>query len=250
MRKWILRVLLLILVLVIGAGVLAVVFIDDLAKAGIERGGTYAMGVETRVETVGVNLLGGDVAIRNLHVGNPDGFESPYLLEIGSFDMGANLPSALSSTFELESFVLDGLDLHIEQRLLSSNIGKVLSNLRRRARKRDDDEGPGKRVYIKKLVIRNVSATVYFRGIEGAEQTVSVEIPAIELNDITTDGATNVIMGELFNMLLPVLMEHVLTEGEGMIPSDVLDSLNDELRNLLEKVAGTLKNTFLDALDN
>ena len=245
MRKWILRVLLLILVLVIAGAALAVVFVDDLAKLGVERGGSYALGVETRVEKVDVDLFGGDVEIRELFVANPQGYESPYLLKTGTFNLSMNMPTALSNVVEMRSFELDGLDLHIEQRLLRSNIGKVLSNIRRHKRDDDDDDddddGRGRRVLIRRLVIRNVSATVYFRGIEGAERTLGVTIPAIELTDVMSDRVGGTITGELFDLLLPIIVKHVLTEGGDLIPPGVAQALSGELGDLVDELRGALE---------
>jgi hypothetical protein len=66
----------------IGLGILAVLVLllvvawlslDYIAKAGIEAGGTYAMGVKTTVDSVNLGLISGQAKVNGLTIGNPEG---------------------------------------------------------------------------------------------------------------------------------------------------------------------------------
>ena len=57
------KILGLVLLVLIALGVVLWLTIDSIAKTGIERGGTYALGVPTTVDSVSLSLLGGEMRI-------------------------------------------------------------------------------------------------------------------------------------------------------------------------------------------
>ena len=85
MRKLIWLVI--ILVVLLAAGLIAAFFyIDSIAKQAVERGGTYALGVNTTLRKADVEVFSGAVTLNGLRVANPEGFAADHFLRLGEGD--------------------------------------------------------------------------------------------------------------------------------------------------------------------
>ena len=75
--KKLIKLVAVLLILLVLATVAVALYIDTIAKTAIERGATYALGVETTLGSADVGLLSGTFSMGDLTVANPAGFESP-----------------------------------------------------------------------------------------------------------------------------------------------------------------------------
>ena len=251
--KALLRIVLVLVVLLIVVGVVGYIWIDSIAKAAIEKGGTYALGVDTTVADVSLSPIGGTMKIEGLKVANPAGFQGPHLMQSGTFDLAMVAGSLLDDTIQVNKFELDGLSLSIEQTLQKNNISVILDNLKRfesddepsekkpSERKREKDDG--KKVKIDLITIRNVEAT--FRLPVG--NPVTVKVPEVKVKDVTSDNAEGVAVSELIARVLPVVLARVLEQGKGIIPGDLLNTLNGDLNGLAAAVGGQLQQLVTNA---
>ncbi|MDX1682749.1 MAG: hypothetical protein R3336_06495, partial [Phycisphaeraceae bacterium] len=64
-------ILLALVLLVVGI----FIYIDSIAATAVERGGTYALGVDTRLADADVGIFAGEVTLDGLTVDNPEGFK-------------------------------------------------------------------------------------------------------------------------------------------------------------------------------
>ncbi|MFO8015153.1 MAG: hypothetical protein R6X20_17855 [Phycisphaerae bacterium] len=249
MRKLIRLAVGLVLVLV-GAGIAFWYYVDVIAKTGIERGATYALGVPTTVHRADVGLFGGTLLVENLRVGNPEGFETPHLLALKQSDLGVVTNTLWKDTIQVNRFELDGLDLYIEQKPGTSNVSTVLEHIRSKTGSpgEPEEEGAGgKKVKVDRIVVRNVTAHVQVLPIGGQATTVDVEVPEIILEDVTSDTAEGVAVAELTRRILPAILTAVIKKGRGTIPEMDLDrlaadvgettrALGEQARDLVEQV--------------
>ena len=79
--KKLLKIGLVIVALLVIAAVIVYFSIDSIAKTAVEKGGTYAMGTPTTVDTVNVGLWSGQIGMNGLVIANPAGFKSRSLPE-------------------------------------------------------------------------------------------------------------------------------------------------------------------------
>ncbi len=129
--KWVLRIILGIVVLVLIVLVLMFVFVNQIARQSIQRGGTYALGQNTTVSDVGLHLFSGQFGMNGLQVANPSGYKGDYLMHTGKFDLKVQAKSVLSDTVVVDSFLLDGLDVNVEKDLKTSNVQVVMDHLQK-----------------------------------------------------------------------------------------------------------------------
>ena len=99
-------VLLVLLFVVVGAVYFT---FGSILKNGIETAGSLILDTEVTVDFVGVSPLSGSGGIRELRIGNPEGFNSPYAMELGSMDINVNVGSIFSDTIVIESIVINRL---------------------------------------------------------------------------------------------------------------------------------------------
>jgi hypothetical protein len=257
MKKLVRRIVIGVVLLIVAAVVAVLLLINPLAKTGVERGAGYALGVDTRVDRMDVKLFGGELAMEGLQTDNPAGFESPYFFRSGTFDMKLQKGTVFADPIVLERFVLDGLDVHVEQKLTSSNVAEILRNLRRfekEAPEGGEKKKPGKRVKIDRVEIRNVAAHFHLLGGE----PITVNVPAIELTNVSSDDVRGVAVSELVARLVPAILAAVLDEGRGTLPPGLTSDLSGQLqataatlgeqgRSLIGEAGGELGGRLLEA---
>ena len=230
--KKIVKVLLGILIVLILAAVVVGLMIDSIAKAGVEKGGTYALGVATTVEDLDLGLLSGTLTMDGLRIANPEGYKTAHLMKSGRFDVEVKPGSVLTDTIAIPMFELNGLDLNIEQKLGKSNVGEVMDNLKRLSGDDKTDKGGGKELNIDSVVIRNVTATIQVLPIGGKASTVTVKVPLIEMKNLTPEDRNGIVLGELLQKLFPAIIGGVLDKGKGILPAGLQADLGKNVEGL------------------
>ncbi len=254
MKRWLKWTVLGMLVLVVALVVAGGLSIDRLAKTGVERGSSYALGVNTGVDELDLSLLGGSLTMDGLQVANPQGYRSPFLMRTGQFDLSVQPRSVLGDELVVRSFELNGLELNVEQTLTGSNVREILKNLQRFEStdpEQPDPAEPGKRVKVDRIVIRNVVANFHLPAAL-AERPIAVRVPEIVLTEVTNETTGGVMISELTSRMMASILAAVTEKAQGVVPADVLNDLRGQLsqltaqldpktRELIEQVQGQVK---------
>ena len=239
MSKLIKALVAIVIAVLIAVG-LAWYFIDAIAKTGIEKGATYALGVETTVDKLSLSLLKGTMTMDGLTVSNPEGYTTPHLIRSGRFDLKVDPGTVLKDKVVINQFHLDGLDMNIEQKgLRQSNVSVIMGNLKRlkgpdkQEPEKPKEEPSGKKVVVDRIVIENVVANIHLASM-GSK---TVKVPRIELEKVSNDS-DGIAVSELTARLLPAILAAVLEEGDDVIPDDLADALDDDLDGAVEALGG------------
>lgn len=236
--KTLARVVFGILFLIVVMVVIMLSMIDSIAKSAVEEGASYALQVDTRLDKMNVRLLNGQITMNGLHISNPEGFTTSHLMRSGRFDLTVRPGSLLSDTVEVSRFEIDGLDLNIEQKLTSSNIGKILDNLKRfnRGKKDIKKEGEGKKIKADMIVIKNVVAHFHLPMNLLPSGPVTVKVPEIKLENVSSDNAEGVIISELVARIIPAILVAVIEQSSGVVPADFLKGLDTQVTEVAKAV--------------
>lgn len=252
--KKVLKVLLVLVILAVALVVVAWLSLDHIVKAGVEKGGTYAMKVPTSLDTAMVHVFGGEIVLNGLNIANPKDFTTPHLMKSGKIDVAVDIGSLTGSTVRVSKFVIDGLDVCIEQKGLGvSNVSVMMDNVTPPAgggteaqKKETAKESSGKKIAVNQILIKNVKAHVQLLPIGSAKATMlDIEVPEILLNNVSQDNAAGVAMPELMKKVVPAILMAVVKKGEGVIPPDFANSLTSNISGAvgtLGKGAGDLLN--------
>jgi uncharacterized protein involved in outer membrane biogenesis len=258
-RKLLILILVLV-VLVVGVLVGVVVFAGSLAKAGIEKGGTYALGVPTKVDNVSIGFLSGKLAIRRLDVGNPQGFDAPHFLDLGEAKVQVGLASLTKETISVPLFSLDRLDVQLQKKAGTANYDVILENLKKVSGGGEGGKpaprpstGEEKKLVIDDLSLTNVTVNVDLFDAPGGLTKVRIPIKEIRLQKVGQTGSgvggTGVTIGQLASIIVQAVMQATIENGQNLLPADMLGDLQGRLaalgdvKELGMKVVGDVKGT-------
>lgn len=241
--KWVVRIALIVLVL--GAlGVLALfLLVTPLLKKGVESGGTYAMGVDTKLEGIDLGLFSAQLDMSGLHVANPEGFRAEHFFELGSGEVAVTLPSLLAETVEVPLIELRNIALNLEEENGKKNYSVILDNLKKFGDssepgqtepgeedpkdEEDSDKPPGKGFVINQLTIQDVTVNADWAG-----QTVRVNIPEIPLSDIGSDTEGGVVLSQLSGIIIEAILKAMVENAGNLIPAGLVNELNQGLASI------------------
>ena len=238
---------LVLLLLVLGFG--AVLFVDSLAKQAIERGGSHALGVQTRLESASMGLFSGEFALAGLAVANPPGFAEPEFFSLRSTALELPLSTLLEDRITIPSLALEGITIDLERNASGTNYGVILDNLGRFESSEKKESGPekeggGKAFLLQRLVIRDVRAAVNLVPAGGELTKLSLSIPEIVVEDLGSEMS----LAQICAMVVKTVIQAAIQAGGGVLPADLLadlrgrmDDLEGSARVLVDEELGKLE---------
>lgn len=235
-KRLILLVALLIIVAV-GLVVFGLTRIDAIFKAGVEKGGTWAMGVDTKLASADVQLTQGSVSMSGLTVANPPGYKSDKFFGMGSGSIQVAIPTLDKPVIEVPSLKLADIRVNLEKADGKANYKVILDNL---AKLKGSSQQPGspptgpgseKKFIINEVDIKNVTVHVDLIPVGGALTQVDVPIDEIKLKNVGTAGG-GLPAGELAMVIVNAVLKVATEKGAGIIPADVLGDLQGLLPQL------------------
>lgn len=237
-----------LLLALLGLG--AVFLVDELAKQAVEGGGTYALGVETRLDSASLGLVSGKFALAGLAIENPPGFSQPNFFTLRSTKLELPLSTLLQDRITIPLLALEGIGVDLERNASGTNYGVILDNLKRfesgtdAAQAEGAGDGTAKTFLLEKLVIRDVRAAVNLMPAGGDLTKLSLSIPEIVVEDLGSDMT----LGEICALVVKTVIQAAIQAGSGLLPEEMLADLRGRMDGL-EGSARVLLGTELGKLD-
>lgn len=223
--KLILTLVILLLLAMIGL----LLTVDSLTKKGIQEGGQYALGVATNVQSVKLSLFNGQMVIDNLVISNPEGFVSPHLMKMDQFDIEVTPISVMGNTVQVRRFILNGLDVNIDQEGVKNNFSAVMDRINQISPASGQPKGAsadnGKKIKVDRIVIKNVVAHV---NLPLGQDPLRIELPVIELDNVSSDNSGSTI-AQIMSRVIPATLAAILKEGKDILPADLSAVMNKDL---------------------
>lgn len=239
MKKVLIAVLVIVVLfvaLLIGLVAFGFSKMDDIFKTGIERGGTYATGVDTTVDTVEVELFKGTFAMSGFQLANPAGFETPHFLALNGTSVTVDTQSVSSDTIVLPTLTLEGIDVYLDKGGNPSNYQTILNSLQRfesgdKPAPPPEEEAGGFQFVIESLKIKDVNVHLAnMPGVSLLAGDVAVTVPEIELQNV--GSADPMSFSEIIGLVVKTVLAAAVESGGGIIPGDVLGDLTSGLGSL------------------
>ncbi len=217
---------------VVLVAIVAIVFmsIDAIAKVAIERGSTYALGVQTTLRSADVGILSGEFALSGLDVANPEGFESDHFLQLDKGYLAVSLGSLRQDIVEVPTLALTGIDVNLEKRGGKANYKIITDNLKRFESGDTGDDGAqadgggaGKKFVVREIIIRDVNVKV-----DIAMTRMEVPIEEIRMTDIGSESMTT---AELTDRVVKMILAAIVKNG-AHLPADLVNDLGGALAEL------------------
>lgn len=231
MKKIVLGVVALVVILIVSA----FVWIDHVAKVAVERGATFALGVDTSLDSMDVGVFSGSVEMAELDVANPSGFESPHFLHLGEGRVAVSLGSLMEDKVVVPELTLTGTGMNLERRAGKANYQVILDNLKKFESKENqpaEQQEAGKKFLFEKIAIRDVRVQVDLLPVGGKLTRLPITIEGIELRNVGSDSDQGVQMAELTSILLKAILASVVDKAGDLMPADVARELSKGLDGL------------------
>lgn len=236
--KAIVKLLVILLVLVVIAAAGAIFMINSIAKTAIESQGSGALGVKTTVDSVGVSLLGASAKVNALQINNPEGFNTPYLVNIGGFSANVDAASILGDKIVVPLVEITGLKVNIEQQGLNNNVSALMNNIKSTGGGKTTDQKPaqgGRNVAVRKIVLRNIEANVQLLPVGGSAGSIPVKVDELVLDDVTENGMP---IGQLLATVVPAVFAGIVEKSGGAIPPQLAGILKGDIAGTLGALGG------------
>ena len=242
------RILLVGIVLVVVGFAVVWIFFSPIVSGAIEKGATYATGVDTKVKSVSASPTAGKFSLEGLRMANPPGFRDEPFVELGSVRAGWQNGTLLSDTIEMDEFVVENVAVNLERTGDGTNYGKILDHLSQvsggkepEKEKKPEPAKGGKSLRIKKIEIRNVSAGLHLSGVPIGSGSMNVKVPSIVIENFSSEGSTTEIVGKLTRQVLQSILESVLKAGKDVFPADIVKDLGSGLKGVGDAIGSGTK---------
>jgi hypothetical protein len=200
--------------------------------------GTAALGVPVSVSRVGVNPFVGRLSLAGVTVGNPPGFEPRELLRVDSFSVEARLSSALGSgPLEIPELTIDGLEVWLELRGSSTNVGALADLLEK---KRGSSSERGREIVLRKIRIDGIVVKP-LRQIPGLGEA-GIALPPIRVDDFSVGGKPRPLSDVVAALLGAIASQ--LSKNAASLPSEALHDLGRAGESAAKGLAGELGSIF------
>ena len=261
--KWLLRIGLLVVLLVVVVAIAGFILIDNIATAAVQKGAAFATQTDVTVEKVDIQVFGSTAQIINLDIANPDSdvaeliktFPEEYqdvfnsFLVLGNGTAQITVGKVMADKIEIDKVELSDIEISLLSKDGVKNYEIILESLKRfqgdAPPKETEDQ---KQVVIKELIISNITVYYYFDkdpalgAVEvGPKKIVMADDEPMILTDvgsggvpmsqITADIITDIMVQVTAN-LAGDIGDHVLGLTGSLADTIGLDSLNGRLDEL------------------
>jgi hypothetical protein len=239
------RIVAALVVLVLLAVGLLWIFQGRVVKTAVQSGGTWATGVETRVEDVSAGLLGGELELEVLSLANPPGFSTEPFFALQKAEADWETRSLFQPTIHVRELALEGLALRIERNASGTNYGVILDHARslggESKPKPTEPAGEERALVIDSIVLRDISAALVLSDLPITTGPMRVTVPRLEIKDFRSDGPTHEIVGQLLSAIVQAALESSLQAGSGVFPDDLARELKSKLAGAQASLDAALK---------
>jgi uncharacterized protein involved in outer membrane biogenesis len=168
------------------------VFLDDIAKKGIEMVGPEIAKVSVKLDGVHLSLLTGSAKIKGLVIGNPEGYKTPHAISVGSAAVGINSLSVLSDKIVVRSVRVEATEITFEGNPFGkNNLRQIMDDVDALAKSGiapstnapvQAGKKPAKKIEVDDFLITGAKVHVSLTGMGGKEMTLP--LPDIHLTDL------------------------------------------------------------------
>jgi len=236
-------------------------YVGPIAKAAIENLGPKITKVPVTVEAVNVSLPTGTAGVKELVIGNPEGFQNPQAMSLGNASIRLNPKSVFSDKIVIHSIRIDSPEIFFEGGLGGNNLSKIMDNVNASAGSHTEarspetsaqttassTEKPAPKLQVDEFLITGAKTHVILPGITSAPTTLT--LPEIRLTGLgqSTEGIT---AAELLQKVLTQVTSTTFQEVAKAVPNagDALKNLGTSLptkEGAIEKIKSTIGGQLL-----
>jgi uncharacterized protein involved in outer membrane biogenesis len=241
--KKILSVLIVLVVLAAGITYWLHNNLDRIARNAIVNYASEMTGAEVVLDAITIDVLSGKCILKNLQVGNPKGFKTPYALKVDQFSVEIDPASIAKEVIEVKKINIDSPDIIYEKGDDMTNFEALQKNVSRYTAEEknssdsENHEKESKKLIVKKFDMTNTKVAVSAAFMKG--ETISINLPDIHLSNIgqSKGGVTPGELGqELVVAIKKQLAESISFKSLVEKSGEVVKSIGDAAGNAVKKL--------------
>ncbi|PWB70057.1 hypothetical protein C3F09_09760 [candidate division GN15 bacterium] len=223
------KIALSLVVLVIAVLVVVYFARNILVKKAVEGGSEYALGVKTDLGSASLEIGGGSLELDNLAVHNPEGFAAGDFLTLKRGMIAVQTGSMLDKEVKVDSFIIDGVNLNLEQIDRKGNYQYLLDHIKR-IDMSSSKESQKFRIGLIALRDINVSGSL---NLLGKNVQKSFKLDDFAIRDVGSDNGARV--SEIAATVVKTLISKALAAGSGVLPEGFGKNLGEMKDQAIEK---------------
>jgi hypothetical protein len=256
MKKWVLRILLVLMALIVLVVLAVHFFLDTGIKRGVEAIGPKITKVSIKLDSVSLSLLSGSGKIKGLLVGNPEGFKTPSAIEVGTASLALQPSSLLADKVVIHSVNVQGPEITYETDFKMSNLKRILANVEaatggggQAAPAQTKEAKPGKKLQVDDFAI--IGGKIHLSVTALGGQSATVPLPDIHLTNLG-QGPDGITAAELTQKVLDVLENSSAQAVKGAMANlgktaqDISKNLGQSIGQTGSNAAGSVSKTIND----
>ncbi len=225
------------LVLIVLAMLVVNLFADRAVKAGIETAATETLNVAVTVSNVDLTIMAGKLALQNLLINNPPGYRHDKLLELKNAEIEIDVKSLLSDVVNIREIKLDGVDVILEQRGVSSNnLQDVITAINSGSK-----EGEGKSLRVDNLEMSNITVQMKLPSVPAQDDTITLELSPVRMANLGRDNKMD--LADLSGQIVLAIANRLVEQGVGVLPKDIITTLTPSLDKTIDLSTRIIEST-------
>ncbi|HVZ93761.1 MAG TPA: hypothetical protein VG797_04560 [Phycisphaerales bacterium] len=231
--KTLLKIVAVLVVLVVVGVTVLFMYIDSIARKGIEVAATNALGVQTTLRSADVGIMAGTFDMQGLNVANPAGFQTAHFLNLGEGNVQVSLNTLSQQTVELPYLKLTAIDVNLEKKDGKSNYNVILDNVKKNESGGSSPSSPSdKKFVVREITIKDIKVHVDLLPIGGDAAKLDVPIDEIKLTNVGSGTDGGMLMKDLVPTIVKAVLAAVVQKGGDIIPKELLGDLEGSLAQL------------------
>ncbi len=228
------------IILVLVGLTIAYVVRNTLVEKAVETGSTYALGVETDLGSASLEIGGGSLGMNNLEVSNPPGFTADHFLTLRRGMLDVDAGSVLDKEVVVDSFVIEGVTLNLEQIDRKGNYQVLLDHMKQLDL---SSSGESQKFRIGLIALRDINVTGSL-SLLGKKVEKSFALENFSLRNVGSDNGAKV--SEVTATVVKSLISKALAASGGQLPS----GFGQNLGELKDKAVDQLKSEATNKLQD
>ena len=251
MKKWILRIAIIVVALFVVTVVVAAFFMGSIVKKGVETVGPQITQTDMKLDRASVSILSGAGSINNFVLGNPQGYQTPQAIKVGKVDLAVRPGSIFSDKVEVRHVRVQSPEITLETQgvnFMANNLNTILQNVQAlggtnasKGGEPGQPAGASKKLQVNEFLITGAKVNISSSLLGGKSATVA--LPDIRLQNLGT-GPEGITAAELTQVVLAQLVPAAMDAARKAISgiseqaSDLIKGATGNATNVLEKAKG------------
>jgi len=182
-------------------------------KSAVNTFGPKVLGVPVTLAGAKFMPFRGKIQLTKLHVGNPEGFKTPSLFDLGDMDIELDSRSLFTDTILIHKIAIAAPEITYERGLLGSNFSTLLEKMQGGKDSGKDvkqtgteAEGPAKKVIIEQLTVSDPKLNVSIVAAGG--HAIPIALGQVELKDIGKESG-GVTVADAMKIILSIVTSNI-----------------------------------------